>query len=449
MNPLVASVAARDDIPFAEVTQVRRELNSARDSQIARVVAMVDALPARGVADNLIALLRPRLAQLRPDRPLQFERLLFLPFDPVIVAPQDWSPGSPTVPRTLLTPVSAIVRQALGDVATNIEAEIAGRTTADRRIIEEVGAQLWPAAARVIGAVADTPGEGFRRDLPGRLQDVSLSAIAAGLEQAVIIQAMVASAGRGEPVAALALMPILDRANCHGAEAWGMVLALLLCRLPRADEVLRLIAANATKGATTATRIAADQVIDTVLSGLERDGVATAALGTIDLGAAGAELSRIIGLLDGLEADAADSHGISGGQRGERQNRIAGIRRRLDGTCRSRFEAGLAGELMLPMLSLAHNAGSAEILKLEDTARDLRRLELCGRRLGNPDGYSRMLSATASEIRTMNSNPGLTLADRVRMVEILAGPDEALAMLAAEQGEWALPPLIPRQGANP
>ena len=442
MNPPFATVA-RDDMVSAGVTQVRRELSGARDSQIARVVAMVDALPARGGADNLIAPLRPRLAQLRPDRPLQFERLLFLPFDPVIVAPQDWSPGSLTVPRTLLTPVSDIVRQALGEVATSIEAEIAGRTTADRRIIEEVGAQLWPAAAGVIGALADTPGEWSRRNLPGRLRDVSLSAVAAGLEQAVTIQAMVASAGRGEPVAAPALMSILDKANRHGAEAWGMVLALLLCRLPRADEVLRLIAANATKGATAATRVAADRVIDTVLSGLERDGITSAALVTIDLGVTAAELTRIVGLLDGLGADAAGSHGMSDGQRGERQNRIAGIRRRLDGTCRSRFEAGLAVELILPMLSLAHNAGSAEILKLEDTARDLRRLELCGRRLGNPDGYNRMLSASASEIRAMSSNPGLTLADRVRMVEILAGPDDALAMFAAEQGEGALPAFDP------
>ena len=55
---------------LGEIRSLNRHLVSAQDVKILKVVAMVDALPARGDADSLIAPLRPRLAQLRPRRPL-------------------------------------------------------------------------------------------------------------------------------------------------------------------------------------------------------------------------------------------------------------------------------------------------------------------------------------------------------------------------------------------
>ena len=113
------------------------ELTSARDGQITRVVAMVDALPQRGDADLLIVPLRSRLTQLRLDRPLRFCRLLFTPFDPVIVAGAKWRPGSPTIPRTALEPIAEAVRGELAPLAAEIEAAIAGKTTADEAVISQ------------------------------------------------------------------------------------------------------------------------------------------------------------------------------------------------------------------------------------------------------------------------------------------------------------------------
>ena len=55
---------------LAEIRALNRHLVSAQDAKILKVVAMVDALPQRGEADNLIEPLRARLAQLRPGRPL-------------------------------------------------------------------------------------------------------------------------------------------------------------------------------------------------------------------------------------------------------------------------------------------------------------------------------------------------------------------------------------------
>ena len=415
-----------------DIAGVRQRLADARDSQISQVVAMVDALPARGVADRLIAPLRPRLAQLRPHRPLMFDRLLFLPFDPVIVVPEDWSPTSPTVPRTLLAPVAEAMRQALGPLATEIEAIIRGCTTADLAVIEEAGRRLWPAAANAITAIDANPADWRKHALPRALTTV-IPAVAGVLAQASTVQALIARAATGEPVTAPALMSILDCGARRDAGCYGMLLTLLLSQLPRPDEVLRMLAVNGTGSAVT--RAAAERAVDTVLDAVDRDTGNAAALDAVNLGEAGAELARLVGLLDGLEAEGQRPQvpgGLLGGtDRAERQGRIAGMRRRLETACRSRFEAGLAGELLLPMLSLPADAGSAEIVRLEDTARELRRLEICGRRLGGQEGYGRMLNATAAEVRGMRGNAALTLADRVRIVEILAGPDDALALLLA------------------
>jgi len=70
---------------LAEIKALNRHLVSAQDAKILKVVAMVDALPVRGEADNLIEPLRARLAQLRLIRPLGMGHLLFMPLDPVLV----------------------------------------------------------------------------------------------------------------------------------------------------------------------------------------------------------------------------------------------------------------------------------------------------------------------------------------------------------------------------
>ena len=57
------------------IREVNRDLAAAQDTQILRAVAMVDAMPDRGQADQLVAPLRARLARLRPPRPLRFARI--------------------------------------------------------------------------------------------------------------------------------------------------------------------------------------------------------------------------------------------------------------------------------------------------------------------------------------------------------------------------------------
>jgi hypothetical protein len=83
-----------------EFRTLQRELAAAQDHQIARVLQIVDGLESRTEADHLISALRKRLAELRPMRKLNFDRLLFAPLDPLIVNAPDWTPAAEAcVPR--------------------------------------------------------------------------------------------------------------------------------------------------------------------------------------------------------------------------------------------------------------------------------------------------------------------------------------------------------------
>ena len=107
----MAEVLTRSTNPA--IREVARGLAGARDAQILQVVAMVDGMPNRGAADQLIAPLRGRLARLRPPRPLRFARLLFLPLDPLIVPAARWRAEHPSIPRTVIPVLAAAIEAAL------------------------------------------------------------------------------------------------------------------------------------------------------------------------------------------------------------------------------------------------------------------------------------------------------------------------------------------------
>jgi hypothetical protein len=104
--PPEGSVQLRDPA----VRALTGEIAGAGDHQIMRIVAMVDAMTSRGVADAVIAPLRHRLTRLRPPRPLRFGRLMFHPLDPLIVPAAHWRPGRQAIPRTALMAMAEHVR---------------------------------------------------------------------------------------------------------------------------------------------------------------------------------------------------------------------------------------------------------------------------------------------------------------------------------------------------
>jgi hypothetical protein len=407
-----------------QLSELNQELTSARDEQIARVVAMVDALPVRGAADHLIAPLRPRLAHLRPVRPLRFVRLLFTPFDPIIVPGAKWQPGSPSVPRTAFGSIAEVVKAGLGETMLEIDALIAGRTTGDHSIVACAGALLWPQAARILAQADAPPAHWSETGLSDAAYGALVRSAAVVFGQASALHDLVENVTHGAALRPEEVLRILgtSSAEAQTPAAWGMLLAILLSRLPQADAVLRAAVSNGVMGPNSVLRAAADQAIDVILSGLETQGGDGGPIAGSDLAEAGAEVVRILALLQGLDSDRAS---------GARRRRVHELRQRVEQSCRDRFEAGLTAELVAPLMLLRPGASSAEVSRLENVARDLRKLEIAARKLSIRNGLEAQLLRAAEEIGVPNPDNALGLADRVRMVEILAGPDAAMALLDA------------------
>ncbi len=389
------------------------------DAQIVQVVALIDRMAERGAADELIAPLRARLGQIRPPRPLCFTRLLFLPRDPVIVPAGRFRAGTPTVPRTALAPLAATVHAALGPRAAEIEAATAGHSAEDVETVQRVGQLLWPKAAAIL-VRAPQPASWTAAGLPPSLHRPLAVGIAAVLEQAVKLQAVVAEAAAGLPVDLAVVAAALAMAAPAGPEAWRLVLAALLGRLPQAAAVLAQASTWIARNGDANLRAAFDLVTETQLAGLESPDGAEAEMVGPDLGAAGAQVHRIVGLLEGLGDEAAPA---------ARRVRLAAIRHRLDTSCRARFANSLAGEFLAPLHQMLQVPEPGALRRVETTARQLRALETEARRLGSAPTYDALLRQTAVVARNVASDAGLALVEKVRLIEILAGSEEALALL--------------------
>lgn len=295
---------------------LQRNLANAGDEQIARIVAMVDAMPHRGEADSLIAPLRPRLAQLRPARPLGFTRLLFTPIDPLVMPAASWRRGGLTVPRSALAPIAAALRAARPAAAERADAQTATLTSKDEAALGAAGAALWPEAAAALCSLKPPPGWAAT-GLSESDHAAITGAIVAVLHVAPEIHALTAAR---HAVADEAVRHVLGRTVPRGSMALSTVVAVLLARLPNPERLLALAAEANGISPPLATDRAVDHLLDRMqeaIGGKARDG---------DQAQAAEDATRVAALLAGLEAGAST--------RPDRKRRIEQIRRDADALCR-------------------------------------------------------------------------------------------------------------------
>jgi len=404
-------------LPAQDLRVLSRNLATARDEQIMRVVAMVDGLDRRGAADGIIAPLRARLAELHPTRPLRFSRLLFLPLDPLIVPAARWRPGSATVPRTALAPLAAAVEGALGPAGGAIAAAIAGHSSVDKASIAEAGEILWPRAGAILAAapaLAGWPATG----LPTASAPVIANAVGAVLLAAVPLRGLVAGAEIGVVLEPEPVQAILAEVATSGSEALAMAVAVLLAWLPEAAELLPRGASVLGPDGTALMRLAVGQAAEVLLDRLEARGGSEAVVAN-RLDISGAAVRRITTLLDALDAAGPP----------ERRRRLAAIRGRLEQDCRSRFARGIETGVAGALQSMGRSPTPKGLAGVEETARGLRQLEGAARRLGGGAFYDTLLRDTAAAVWASPVDGPLGVADKVRLVEILSGSDEADALL--------------------
>lgn len=403
---------------LAEIRALNRHLVSAQDAKILKVVAMVDALPHRGEADSLIEPLRARLAQLRPGRPLAVGRLLFMPLDPVLVAAPQWQRGALTVPRTV---VPCLIRQVTAmdpALMAEIGAQVAGGRTDDLPLILRAGPRLWARAAELL---TDSRPPADWVDATG-LQLADHAAlrrmVVSVLRQAPAIARQVPR----NPPNRVAIGELLTEAAAE-PETLGVLISVMMQWIPSAAAMILSITSAHASPTGLPGRTATERAVEHVLDTIEADPVVAPD------GAPGLDkLRRTVAMLDELSDGSAD--------RPARSARIAATRARIDTTCRSHFETSLQARVLAPLAApLPQQAEASEAL--EDAARDLRRFEQVARRINNSDAYDRMLRSTGPLLSPRPGDDAQSRVDRLRLAEILLGPEQALQMLVEAEKEVA------------
>lgn len=387
---------------------VQRKLRGAADEQLAQVVALVDAMPARGAADALIAPLRARLATIDPIRPLSITRLLFRPLDSVITTGPRWRPGAPTVPRTALSSIGDALIARLGPLASSIQANIAGCDGKQHAIVNQAGAKLWPLATAMLTQMPIPSDWGLTTGLPGGCYPEIRANIAAVLHQAVPLSQRTRDAGGVD--SAPAISAILSTTQAHHPAGLGIVLAVLLADGVTAASVL--LAALAIPGAQV------DLAVEHTLDRAER--MLAAVLPSVGLTAASFQAAHVAALLDAIEGPC-----VRPALRAQAQR----TRQLADEACRSRLLQALDQEFLPKLAASGTELDDAAVTGLESVARGLRRLAMAGRRLGAAAVYDKLLSRTAAGA-CASINSTLTRMERLRLAELLVGSDAALKLPA-------------------
>jgi hypothetical protein len=263
---------------------------------------------------------------------------------------------------------------------------------------------LWAAAAGVLDTLAAPPGWSAQSGLAVRHVATLAGTVGAVLHEAALIEVL---ARRRRPAEKETLQAVLSRSRIHGTLTLDTVVSVLLARLPAPGQILALATAAA------GSERSIEQTIDMLGASLSAHNE-----GASDPRKVVVELDRLVALTSALETGAPP----------ERLKRLDTIRREASSFCLRSFDRAV--EQMLTSAETAMSDGLRDdvIGRLEVTARDLRRLETIGRKLGEPEQYETILATAAASLGDAQGD--LCLVDRVHLVEILSGPDAAMALLA-------------------
>jgi hypothetical protein len=284
-------------VPWHELRRLHHGLATAPDMQIAKVVAVVDALESRGAADEMIEPLRSRLPQLRLPRPLRFSRLLFMPLDVLIVPNPEWRRDASTLPRSMVIPVAEMVHNAMGGDAAAIEAAIKGRTTAHAKAVHDAGRTLWKAASSILAAATRPPPNWAKAHLPPDCFAPLVGRLATLFGQLDTLDTMFAEADIGVALGPDLLEPLLLDCS-QDASTLAMMVTLILARLPGMCGLLTSAARSLGSEHEAAMHIAIDQALEVLVHRLETcNGIETLVIG-VSLRQAASEVRRIKALLD-------------------------------------------------------------------------------------------------------------------------------------------------------
>lgn len=198
-------------------------------------------------------------------------------------------------------------------------------------------------------------------------------------------------------------------------DAMGVLISVILFWVPAATTIV--LDATSAHAAPTGLpgRSATERAVERVLEGIEAE--QEAAQG----GVAGlTRLRRSVAMLEQLTASSTGKP--------TRSARINATRDRIDSACRGQFQTMLKDQVLTRLTDGLPQA-PGEVASLEAAARDIRRFEQVARRINGSDHYDRQLRGTVDGLRPNGGDDVDARIDRLRLAEILLGPEKALQML--------------------
>jgi hypothetical protein len=303
------------------------------------------------------------------------------------------------------------VHAALGEEAEVIELAACGHNSSETQLIGELGLRLWPLAGALTQPLVLQRWAAVALP-PEALASILVLAAALWRHGTALWTARLAGP-EGPPEAML-------RATLGPIAAEGPAPLAAATRL-----LLRHAAAPARVAAIAATlspRLAAMAERELTAELTRHAGTLGAATTTV--------MAEEAVDLDNRLTDAEEREAPA---RREARRRLASrLRHEAGEACRARFAEALRSELLQPAALLAAGPATADaaVQALESTARDLRRLEAAGRRLSPEAGFTRVLAEAVPHLAALAAAPGLGRVEVARLVEILAGPEAALPLLA-------------------
>jgi hypothetical protein len=405
---------------FQMLRALREDLLDADDCKIRKIVALLERAPVNKISQAVLNPLRPRLAILKPNRPLRFTRLLFTPLNDLIVPASDWKPGQAAIPHSIMQSVSDTVQAAMAGDTEEIRRMIAGHNTGETEILTRSGQMLWAGAAEIL-AQAPEPLHWAETGLRPAAYPPLARSIATVLRRAVALRLLFRQAEIGmlKPDEG-AIRAIILNLAAESPEGQAMVFKLMLGRLPHAAALLRQCAeSNWTTTEKMLLQTAVDRGTEDILADMESQSALTKKLCDGALGDVGSEVQRIAGLLEDITDSARTNRD---------RLRTHALGEKLDAVCRGRFVEGLKTCLVAPLAAATAPVDSEGQKQFENHARDLRAVEMVGRRLGNATAYDGILSRASEAVRLATASGHLSPLRAVRLVEILSGPEAAEAM---------------------
>ncbi len=402
---------------------VRHALREAGDAKLRRVTAMLDEVADTAGKQAILDPLRDRLGSLKPVRPLRFARLLFIPLDPLIVEASAWRAGDASVPRSVLGPLSAVVAAGLGDEVARIERMTGGHKTDAIHTIAAAGDILWSRAAGILAASA-VPAGWEDTGLRPALYRPLAGAVAAVLHRANWLLQLRRDEDLGVREASRTVVEAIVRdIGGEPAEGATMIAGLVLLQSPHAAPMLWdcLSSVRNTAGEAVLQRAMAGGM-EWVLTRMEGQSGIMDDLNRAPLAMVGEQVRRLAAFLRHLDDDTAVA---------ANRPRVRAIRDRVDAACRSRFADGIAEGIAAPLTTAPGALDGAGQTGLETRARELRTLECSARTIGGARDYDALLSRASDTVRAAGEAGVLSLVRQCRLIEILSGPDSAVAAYRA------------------